>query len=165
MNDYFKIINSLFSKTHTDNSEQNLYETSADYIKSMRIISNNSNRTLPDSEAVILIQSNMTSQIAKCIIAMETKTFNELKANAIRIENEFRIELNNINLSKITESGDTLSQLSNEETKVKSRRKRIRPRCHYCGIIGHIKTNCRRFAYHKNKYSENSDSLNIEQPD
>ena len=79
--------------------KQNLYETSANFIISMRALLKKSNQTMTETQAVDIILSNMTPQIAERVIPMDPRTFAELKTFATRIEQAMKAAFESRNTS------------------------------------------------------------------
>ena len=100
---------------------------------------------MTESQAVDIILSNMTPQIAERVIPMYPRTFDELKTFATRVEQAMRAAFDSRNTSEVNESFNSLSLLSEDDQGDQhSRSMRRRPRCYYCGIIAHMQLNCRR---------------------
>ena len=138
--------------------KQKLFETSANFICSMRRVLERSGQNISEADAVAFILRNMQPDIAEKLIVLNPQTYDELRTFSNRVEQSLkagvaensdgalltlRNQMRNLNINN--EIGQNFNQPRpslNYNRNFSSRTINGRPRCYKCNKVGHTQFSC-----------------------
>ncbi len=154
--------------------KQKLFESSANYICTMRAILNKSGQNPAEADAVDAIIHNMLPQIAEKLIILNPRTYADLRSQANLVEQSLKAsqEGNDGQVLALTQAMNQLSLRPNDtgseslrprnfnynnSNNFNSRTRRGGPRCFKCNRIGHVQAMCRsnQNTFRRNNFQRN----------